>query len=124
MQVASLIARYLLGIIFLVFGFNGFLHFLPMGPMPPGTATQFLGALVASHYAAVIFLIQLLAAVLFLLNRYVPLALVLIAPVIFNIFFFHALMAPAGLPLALLVVILWMLVAWRFRSAFTGILQA
>ncbi len=120
MRVASLIARYLLGLTFLVFGLNGFLHFLP-GPIPPGVAGQFMTALIDSHYTIVIFLLQLIPGVLLLVNLYVPLALTLLGPVIVNIFFFHLLMSPSGLPIAILVIILWFLVFYSVRSAFAGI---
>ena len=120
MKIASLIARYLLGLIFVVFGANGFLHFIPMPP-PPGVAGQFMGALFVSHVLVVIFLLQLAGGILLLAGRYVPLALVLLGPVIVNIVLFHAFMAPSGLPLATVVVVLWLLVAWSVRSAFEGI---
>jgi len=122
MKITSVIARYLLGFIFLVFGLNGFLHFLP-GQMPSGVAGQFIGALFVSNYLAAIFLVQLIGAVLLLINRYVPLALTLLAPVIVNILLFHALMAPAGLVLALVVTVLWGLVFLSVRSAFRGLWQ-
>ncbi|WP_263383892.1 hypothetical protein [Granulicella arctica] len=123
MKIASTIARYLLGFIFLVFGLNGFLHFIPMPPPPPGPAGQFMGALFISHYLVPIFLLQLVPAILLLAGRYVPLALALLAPVIVNIFLFHALMAPSGLPLALVVTVLWILTFLSVRSAFAGIFQ-
>src|SRR5258705_8210990 len=97
MKAASTTARYLAGLIFLVFGLNGFLHFIPF-PLPSGVAGQFMGALFASHYVTFIFALQILAAVLLLANRFVPLALALLAPGILNILAFHALMAPAGPP--------------------------
>ncbi|MDP9292671.1 MAG: hypothetical protein M3O82_09960 [Verrucomicrobiota bacterium] len=122
MKIATLIARYLLGLIFLVFGLNGFLHFIPMPP-PAGTAGQFLGALFVSHYLVVVFLLQLIPAILLLINRFVPLALTLLAPIIVNIVLFHALMAPEGLPLAIVVTVLWILAALGVRSAFAGLLQ-
>ena len=83
MRTASVIARYLAGVIFLVFGLNGFLNFIPMPP-PGGIAGQFMGALYASHYLWVIFGFQVVAAVLLLVNRYVPLAVAILAPVIVN----------------------------------------
>lgn len=122
MKIASLIARYLLGLIFLVFGLNGFLHFIPMPP-PAGTAGQFLGALFVSHYLVVVFALQLAGAILLLLGRYVPLALTLLAPVIVNILLFHAFMAPSGLPMALIVAVLWVVVATSVWPAFAGLLQ-
>src|SRR5580704_14747455 len=109
MKIASTIARYLLGLIFFVFGLNGFLHFIP-SPPPPGIAGQFIGALFVSHILVVIFLLELIPAILLLVNRYVPLALVLLGPVIVNIVLFHAFMAPTGLPMALFAVALWLVV--------------
>jgi putative oxidoreductase len=123
MRIAGLIARYLMGLIFVVFGANGFLHFIPMPP-PPGVAGQFMGALFVSHVLVVVFLLQLVGGILLLVGRYVPLALVLLGPVIVNIVLFHAFMAPSGLPLAAVVVILWGLTAWSVRSAFAGIFES
>lgn len=120
MKIAALIARLLLGLIFLVFGLNGFLQFIHMPP-PTGVAGQFVGALFASHYYVVLFGVQVIGAVLLLINRFVPLALVLLGPVIVNIFFFHLLMAPAGLPLAIVVVLLWAVVALRNKQHFAEI---
>ncbi len=122
MRLASPIARYLLGLIFLVFGLNGFLNFLPL-PAPSGVAGQFFGALFVSHYLNVIFLIQIVPAVLLLINRYVPLALTLLAPVIVNILCVHVFMDPSGLPLAFVVTALWIVVYFNHRSAFAGLLQ-
>jgi len=122
MKITSMIARFLLGLIFLIFGLNGFFHFLSM-PAPTGVAGQFMGALFVSHLLIVIFVIQLIGAVLLLLNRYVPLALTLLAPIIVNIFLFHLLMAPSGLPLVTIVTVLWVLVFLSVRSAFTGLVQ-
>ena len=123
MKTASTVARYLAGVIFLVFGLNGFLHFIPLPP-PSGVAGQFMGALFVSHYLTLIFALQVIGAVLLLANRYVPLALAILAPVIVNILSFHALMAPSGLPLALFVTVLWALVFVYVRSAFAPLFQA
>ena len=123
MKTASTIARYLSGVIFLVFGLNGFLHFIPLPP-PSGVAGQFMGALFVSHYLTLIFALQVIGAVLLLANRYVPVALAILAPVIVNILCFHALMASSGLPLALFVTVLWALVFVYVRSAFAPLFQA
>ena len=122
MKITSVIARFLLGLIFLVFGLNGFFHFLSM-PAPTGVAGQFMGALFVSQYLVVVFALQLIGAVLLLINRYVPLAFAILAPIIFNILLFHSLMAPSGLPLALVATTLWILVFLGVRSAFAGLLQ-
>ena len=123
MKIIATSARWLLGLVFLVFGLNGFLHFIPMPP-PPGAGGQFLGALFVSHYLVVVFLLQLIPGALLLLNRFVPLALTLLGPIIVNILLFHLYMAPGGLPLALLVTALWLLVFLSVRSAFASLFQA
>jgi hypothetical protein len=122
MKLASTIARYLLGLIFFVFGLNGFLQFLHMPP-PTGLAAQFVGALFVSHFLVVVFLLELVSGALLLVNRYVPLALVLLGPVVVNILLFHACLAPSGLPLALVATVLWLLVFAGVRSAFAGVFQ-
>jgi len=122
MKTTSVIARFFLGLIFLVFGLNGFLHFIPMPP-PAGTAGQFMGALFISNYLVVVFVLQIVTAILLLINRYVPLALTLLAPIIVNILLFHTLMAPAGLPLAIVVTVLWIVVFLSVRTAFAGLFQ-
>ena len=122
MKIVTLVARLLLALIFVVFGLNGFLHFIPQPP-PTGLAGQFVGALFVSHYLVVVFVLQLLTGLLLLINRYVPLALTLLGPVIFNILLFHSFMSPAGLPMAFTVTVLWLVTAWGVRSAFAGIFQ-
>ena len=122
MRIASVIARYLAGAIFLVMGLNGFLNFIPLPP-PGGIAGQFMGTLYASHYLWVIFAFQVIAGALLLANRYVPLAVAILAPVIVNILTFHALMDPSGLPLALFVAVLWALIFVGVRPAFVGLFQ-
>lgn len=124
MKIAAAIARYLLGAIFLIFGSNIFLHFIPMGPPPTGPLGQFFSALFTSHYIYAVGAFQVIPAILLLVNRYVPLGLALLAPVIVNIDLTHILMAPSGLPMAGLVSLLWIFVAYRFRSAFAGLFQA
>jgi hypothetical protein len=121
MKTVTTVGRILLGLIFFVFGLNGFLHFIPMRP-PTGVAAQFMGAIFTSHYWVMIFAVQVIGGALLLANRYVPLALVLLAPVIVNILFFHLFMAPAGLPLAIVVVGLWIVIALRNKHFFAGLL--
>ena len=123
MRIASVVARYLAGLIFLVMGLNGFLHFIPLPP-PSGIAAQFMGALYVSHYLFVIFAFQVVAGALLLVNRYVPLALALLGPVIVNILTFHVLMAPNGLPQALFVAVLWAAIFVDVRPAFSGLFQS
>ncbi|MGA2889325.1 MAG: hypothetical protein ABSE51_14850 [Terracidiphilus sp.] len=123
MKIVSIIARYLLGLMFLVFGSNMFLNFIPMGPMPKGLAGQFTAALFAAHYFYVVGAIMVISSILLLVNRYVPLGLVLLGPVLFNILVFHLLMNPGGIGMGAFATLLWLLVAYRVRSAFYGIFQ-
>src|SRR5580698_4547314 len=120
MKITTLIARILLGLLFLVFGLNGFLHFIPM-PQPTGLAGQYMGALYVSHYLVFIFLVQVIGGALLLANRFVPLALILLGPVLVNIFLFHSFMAPAGLPMALFATVLWAILFYAVRPAFAGV---
>ena len=121
MKIVTLIARNLLGLMFLVFGLNGFLHFIPQPPPPAGLAAQYLTVLSASHYMVPVFALQLVGGVLLLANRFVPLALVLLGPVIVNILLYHALMAPANAQPAVLALLLWGIVFYGVRSAFAGV---
>ncbi len=117
MKIAALIARILLGLIFVIFGLNGFLHFLN-GPLPPGLAGQYISVLMQSHYVLFISAIQVISGVLLLVNRYVPLALVLSAAEIANILAFHIFMLsdPSQSFMAVLVAILWIIVFVQQRQ--------
>jgi len=115
-------ARLLLGLSFLIFGLNGFFHFIPGAP-PPGAATDFFTAIaVESHYYVLIFGVQLICGLLLLSNQYVPLALVTLAAVLANILTFHITMAPASIAPAIFALILWAIVCWSVRSEFTTLL--
>ncbi len=117
MKITVLVARILLGLTFLVFGLNGFLYFIPAPPLT-GAAGAFSGALLASHYSILVFGVQVIAGVLLLTNQFVPLASALLAPVIANILVFHITMLPSGLPPALFVTLLWIIVALQLRAHF------
>jgi uncharacterized membrane protein YphA (DoxX/SURF4 family) len=121
MRIAALIARLLLGLIFVVFGLNAFLQFIPMGPPPTGLAGQFIGALFQSHYLWVVAVLQIAGGALLLVNRYVALGLVLLGPVIVNILLYHLLLNPVGMGMAVLVTALWFIVFYAHREAFAGI---
>jgi putative oxidoreductase len=123
MKIAATIARYLLGVIFVFFGSNLLFHFLPNPPLPPSPLANFTSALAESHYILFVGFFQVIPGILLLVNRYVPLALTVLAAMILNIDLTHILMAPSGLPLAAVVTILWLLVFLRVRSAFEGIFQ-
>ena len=124
MRIVSIIARSLLGLIFVVFGSNMFLHFIPMPPPPAGAARDFMTALFVSRYLYVIGALQVAGGLLLLTGRWVPLGLTLLGPVIVNILCFHVLMAPAGLPMAILISALALFLLWRYRENFAGIINA
>ena len=125
MKAVTIIVRILLGLMFVVFGSNIFLHFIPMPKAaPPPLAGDFAKALFQSHYLYVVALLQVLGGLLLLIGRYVPLGLTLLGPVIVNIVLFHALLAPEGLPLAIVVSVLALVVLAGYRSAFAGLLRA
>jgi putative oxidoreductase len=123
MKIAATISRYILGILFTVFGLNGFLHFLPAGNMPT-LAAQYVTVLAASHYTIPVFAVQLACGILFLINRYIPLALTLIGPVLVNILIFHILMLPIGIFPGLIATICWFILFFAHKQAFSGIFQA
>jgi len=123
MRVATIIARVLLGLIFVVFGSNIFLHFIPMPPPPPGLVGDFTKALFVSHYLHVVALFQIVGGLLLLIGRFVPLGLVFLAPVIVNIDLVHILMDPTGLPMATVISVLLVFLVWRYWNAFKGILS-
>src|SRR3984957_3724279 len=124
MKIVTMIARYLLGLMFLVFGANMFLNFIPMGKMPAGLAGQFMTALFAAHYFYVVGAIMVVSAILFLVNRFVGLGLTLLAPVLFNILLFHILMNPSGIGPGAFATLLWFLVAWQHRTVFERLFAA
>ncbi len=124
MKIVTMIARYLLGLMFLVFGSNMFLNLIPMGPMPTGVAGQFSAALFAAHYFYVVGAIMVVSGVLLLANRFVGLGLVLLGPVLFNILTYHLLMNPSGIGMGAFATLLWLLVAWEHRIMFERLFAA
>jgi putative oxidoreductase len=93
-------------------------------PPPSGVAGQFLGAIFVSKYLLVVSGLQVISGALLLINRFVPLALTILGPIIVNILLFHGLMNPAGFGLAVFVTIFWGVVFVSVRPAFAGIFQA
>jgi putative oxidoreductase len=123
MKILVIISRLLLGLMFLVFGLNGFLNFIPMPP-PTGVAGQYFGALFVSHYILAVFALEIVAGGLLLANRFVRMALIILAPILVNIVLFHASMAPAGFAPAVIAVALWSVVFVRERAAFSALWSA
>lgn len=119
MKIVVLIARLLLGLLFILMGANGFLHFMKM-PLPPGDAGVFLGLLV-THMSVLVFGTQLVAGILLLVGRFVPLAVALLAAVLANILAFHISMNPQGIGPGAIATILWLIVAYSVRQSFSGL---
>ena len=121
MKIAAIIVRVLLGLMFVVFGSNIFLHFIPMPPLPATLARDFSKALMQSHYIYVVGLLQVIGGLLLLTGRYVPLGLTLLGPVIVNILLFHIFLDRSGLPMAIIVAVLALFLLWRYRTNFAGL---
>ena len=107
-----------------MFGSNFFLNFIPMPPPPPGLAGDYFKVFAASGYMYVVGAMQLLSGLLLLIGRFVPLALTILAAMIFNILVFHILMNPEGLPMAIVITVVELFLVSRYRDAFAGILRA
>jgi putative oxidoreductase len=120
MKIAVLISRILLGLIFVFFGVNGYLNFLH-APMPTGQAGQYLGVMFGSFYMYFVSLVQLVGGVILLSGQFIPLALVLLGPVLVNILLFHISFQPSGLPPGILSTVLWFIIFFGYRRAFAGI---
>lgn len=123
MKKAFLVARLVLGLIFFVFGLNGFLHFLPQPPLPePGM--KFVMALVESGYMMnLVKGLEVIAGAMLLTGYFVPLALLILAPIVVNIFLFHTVLVPS-LPMPILIVILGLTVAYEYKENFKHVLIA
>jgi len=120
MKILTIIARSLLGLVFVVFGLNAFLQFIP-APPPQGLAGDFMKALFMSHYFYAVAVLQIAGGALLLLGRFVPLGLTLLGPVIVNILLFHIFLDPAGLAVAVVVGALALFLLWAYRAAFSGL---
>ena len=116
-------ARLLLGFALVLFGLNGFFQFMPQ-PALPEPAMEFLGALLATGYLMfIVKAIEIGVGVLLLANRFVPLALVLLAPISVNITAFHLFLDPAGIGGAALVTLLNVYLLFAYRKHYKPILS-
>jgi uncharacterized membrane protein YphA (DoxX/SURF4 family) len=123
MKIATIIARTLLGLIFVVFGLNAFFNFIPMPPPKGELAGDFMKALFVSHYLYAVKCFEISGGLILLSGRYTALGLTLVGPVIINILFFHTFLDPSGLPLAAILCVLALFLLWRNKSAFAGLVR-
>ena len=123
MKIATIVAQVLVGLVFVVFGLNAFLNFLK-GPIPPGQAGEFVGILFASKWGLFVGAVQVIGGALVLVNRFVPLGLTLLGPVIVNILLFHGLLSHPGLQPGAVIALLWIFLFWRYKKNFAGIFAA
>jgi putative oxidoreductase len=124
LKIAAVVSRYLLGLMFTVFGLNGFLHFIPQQAPSNPVALQFLTAVSTSHYMHVVFAVQLIGGLLLLSGRYVALALALLAPVLVNVLIYHGTMDPGGIALGLFATLLWAILFFVYRRSFQPLFEA
>ena len=124
MKIVFVIARYLLGLMFTVFGLNGFLNFIHQPPPTNPLAIQFFVAISTSHFAAFFFAMQVIGGLLLLSGLFVPLALTVLAAELYNILAFHLTLAPATIAPAIVACVLWVLVFLQYRNSFKSILAA
>ena len=123
MKILTIIARILLGLIFVVFGSNAFLHFIPVPPIPQTLAGDYTRVFLASGYVYVVGGLQVIGGLFLLSGRFVPLGLTILGAIIVNILIFHTLMAPEGFPPAVVVTALELFLVWRYREAFLPLLK-
>ena len=122
MKIVALIVRFLLGLAFVVFGSNAFLHFMQMPPMT-GPAGEFIGAMNSTGYLQAVAALQVIGGLLLLVG-FVPLGLLTLGPIVVNIVFFHIFMERSGLGMALVFALLTLFLLWYHRSAFAGLLRS
>jgi putative oxidoreductase len=123
MKIVSLIARILLGALLVFGGSNHLFNFVPKQPLPPGVAGQFVGAMIDTGYLYFIGACEVLGGLLLIANQFVPLGLTILGPIVINIFVVNLLIAPKAVPVAIVMILFWLLGAWPFRTVFFPLLR-
>ncbi len=124
MKIAVLIARVMLGLLFLVSGLNGILHFMKPPPMPPSDAMTFANILMSSNYMTFVALLMLIAGLLLLVRRFVPLALTILGPILVNILLFHFFLMHSGAAMGIVATLLELFLIYAYRRSFMGLFDA
>jgi putative oxidoreductase len=123
LKIVSLIARILLGALFVFAGSNHLFNFFGNQPLPPGPAGQLVGGILATGYIDFIGVMEVIGGLLLIVNQFVPLGLTILGPLVINILVINALIAPKAVPVAVVMVIFWVIGAWPFRPVFFPILR-
>ncbi len=123
MKIATIIARTLLGLIFVVFGLNAFFNFIPLPPPKGELAGEFMKALFVSHYLYAVKCFEIFGGLLLLSGRFTALGLTLVGPILVNILFYDIFLDPAGLPLGIVLAVLALFLLGRYRQSFAGLLR-
>lgn len=121
MKIATLIVRILLGLIFFVMGLNGFFHFIPQPPMGEEAAKFMMGLASSGYFFPFLKTLETISGALLLAGIYVPLALVILSPIVINIFLFHLFLEPNGLPIAIVLVLLMIFLGYTYREYFKSL---
>ena len=124
MKIAILTARVLLGLLFLVSGLNGILHLMHPPPMPPGDAATFADLLMKTNYMTFVSLLMLIAGLLLLVGRFVPLALTMLGPILVNILLFHFLVMHGGAAIGIVATLIELFLIYAYRRSFMGLFDA
>ena len=123
MKIAIIIARTLLGLVFVVFGLNAFCNFIPLPPPKGELAGEFMKALFVSHYLYAVKCLEIIGGLLLLSGRFTALGLTLVGPVLVNILFYDIFLDPAGRPLGIVLAVLALFLLGRYCRSFAGLLQ-
>nr|WP_294944067.1 DoxX family membrane protein [uncultured Mucilaginibacter sp.] len=122
MKIAVLISRLLLGVLYLVFGLDYFLHFIPyQPPLHPGAAGVFkAGLMAAGYFYPMQKVVQVLGGLSLLSNRYAPFSAVVLFPISLNVFLFHTLLAPEAWEMGVLLLLPNLLLGWGYRKYYSS----
>ena len=121
MKTATLISRVILGFIYLVFGLDFFLHFIPYQPLHTGKAGAFIAGLKGTGYFyPMLKSIQVVAGIFLLINRYAPFAAVVVFPISVNVFLYHTILVPSGWWMGVLLLVPNLFLGYAYRTYYAG----
>ena len=122
MKITVLILRSILGLIYLIFGINFFLHFIPQPPPGKDAAGAFqIGLFGTGYFFPFLKVVEVVTGVMLLINKYTALFLLIIFPITLNIFLFHAFLEPAGVVMAGPMLLINLFLGWAYRKYYAPI---